>query len=242
MSSMSTQYPKAKTMMSVGPVNWLPGSLIGCLPFFSVQNGVLYFRADDPNLYGITFQGGLISIPHVTVNGKQRLGNKGYNFYSAPWCIPTLPCRDTGKRVEVDSIDPSIFTYIVAFYKNLTGSAIILTNFKTETSGYVKQYQVVYGNQYNNTGGKLYFGASATPNPGTGGVSSLVQTTSPNISITDPYKYDGPAITTYQQPYNTFYAIDTPITISAIDSSNNTKIYFVLQNSVAVYNSPNFNQ
>jgi len=251
MSSISTNYPKAKTLMSVGPVNWLPGSINGCLPFFSVQNGVLFFRADDPNLYGITYQGGLMSLPPVrvlsigsdgTIIPRRRLGNKGYNFYSAPWCIPTLPCRDTGKRVEITSIDSSIYLYIAAFYQNLTGSAILLTDFNLESSGYTKQYQVVYGNQYNNTNGVLYFGGTTNSIPGVGGVNVLTQTTSPNISISETYTYDGSPLTTYQQPYNTFYAIDTPITISAIDSSNNnTKLYFVLQNSVGVYNSPNFN-
>ena len=251
MSSMSTIYPKAKTLMSVGPVNWLPGSLNGCLPFFSVQNGVLFLRADDPNLYGITFQGGLMSLPPVRVLSigsdgttipRRRLGNKGFNFYSAPWCIPTMPCRDTGKHVEITSIDPSVYSYIAAFYQNLTGSAVILTDFNLEASGFTKQYQIVYGNQYNNVNGRMYFGGTINSTPGVGGVNVLTQTTSPNISITDPYTYDGtPPITTYQQPYNTFYAIDTPITISAIDSSNNgLKLYFVLQNSVAVYNSPNY--
>jgi hypothetical protein len=246
---MSTIYPKAKSMVSVGPVNWLPGSLTGALPFFSVQNGVLYFRADDPNLYGIIFQGGLMSLPSVAVktvgstNPRIRLGNKGYNFYSAPWCIPTLPCRDTGKRVEITSIDPTIFTYITSFYKNLTGSTVNLQNFSLEDSGYAKQYQVVYGNQYNNVNGKLIFGGTKSSNPGMGGVNTVSSIVSPNISITQPYTYDDLVnpITTYQQPYNTFYAIDTPMTISAVDDTGN-RLYFVLQNPVSVFNAPNFSQ
>jgi hypothetical protein len=247
MTSVSTIYPKAKTLMSVGPVNWLPGSLNGCLPFFSVQNGVLFLRADDPNLYGITFQGGLMSLPPVkvlsvgsdgTIIPRRRVGNKGYNFYSAPWCIPTLPCRDIGKHVEITSIDPSVYSYIAAFYQNLSSS---LTDFNLEESGYAKQYQVVYGNQYNIINGKLIFGGTRNSTPGVGGVNVLTQTTSPNISTSDSYTYDGSPLRTYQQPYNTFYAIDTPIVISAIDSTNgDTKLYFVLQNSVAVYNSPNY--
>jgi hypothetical protein len=243
MSSMSTQYPRSKGLVSVSPINWLPGSVNGALPFFSVQNGVLYFRADDPNLYGITYQGGLMSVPPVCVNNRKRLGNKGYNFYSAPWCIPTLACRDTGKRVEVTSIHPSIYTYIESFYKNLTGSLITLTNFDVVSMGYAKQYQIVYGNQYNNVSGRLYFGGTGTSTPGTGGVDSLIQVTSPNINVSKAYTYDGSPLPTYQQPYNTFYAIDTPIIISAVDSSNeSTKLYFTLQNQTTTYNSPNFSQ
>ena len=58
-------------------------------------------------------------------------------------------------------------------------------------------------------------------------------------SISDDFTYNGTAIlNVYQMPYNSFCAIDSPIVISAIDSSNPSaqRIYFTLLNGVAVYN------
>ena len=107
MSSLLSSYSNSKiTLMSVYPVNWIPGSLNGCLPFFSVQNNTLYLRADDPNIYGINFAGGLTTLPSVyygTDTSPVRVGNKGRNFYSAPWAIPTLPAKDTGKPSSTDA-------------------------------------------------------------------------------------------------------------------------------------------
>lgn len=242
MTSQLRTYPVSKGMVSVAPVTWLPGALSATLPFFSVQNGVLYFRADDPNLYGIIYQGGLMAVPQVSINNNIKVGNKGRNFYSAPWCIPTLPSRDTGKRVEVTSLDPSIYTYIASLYLLLTNSNSTLTSFTLEKTGWAKQYQIVYGNQYTNVNGALYFGATNDANQGIGGVPTQTTTTAPNISTTASHTYNGTALPVVQQVYNTFFAIDTPITISAIDTSNgDKKVYFTLMNAVSNYNGPVYN-
>lgn len=242
MTSQLRSYPGAKSMVSVAPVSFLPGALNASLPFFSVQNGRLYFRADDPNLYGIVYQGGLTAVPRVNYNNRIRAGNKGCNFYSAPWCIPTLPCRDTGKRVQVESIDSSIYSYLVALYIQLTNGSQTLTQFTLEKTGWAKQYQIQYGNQYTNVNGAIYFGGSNDENPGTAGVSVLTQVSSPLLSSTENFTYNGASIQTWQQPYNTFFAIDTPIVISAIDTSNgDKKVYFTLHNSVSQFNAPVFN-
>lgn len=242
MTSQLRAFPNSRGMVSVAPISWLPGALNATLPFFSVQNGVLYFRADDPNLYGIVYQGGLTAVPRVNYNNRIRAGNKGCNFYSAPWCIPTLPCRDTGKRVEVSSIHSSIFSYLTNLYLLLTNGAATLTNFTLEKPGWAKQYQVIYGNQYTNVNGAIYFGGTNTENPGLAGVSVLTAVSSPLLSATENFTYNGSAISTWQQPYNTFFGIDTPIVISAVDTSNNdTKVFFTLQNSVSNYNAPVFN-
>jgi hypothetical protein len=227
--------------MSVSPVTWLPGTLTGTLPFFSVQNGVLYFRADDPNLYGISFNGGLLHPPKVNIRGSVKVGNKGRNFYSAPWSIPTLPCRDTGKREEVTSVDNSIFQYIKAFYTQLTNSLIDLDDFRLETPGYARKYQVVNGNLYTIVNGALYFGGTSTQANSIGGVDSLSALQAPLLSGTDlpnnEVIYDGDSIRVYQLPYNTFYAIDSPVIISAVDRNNDdTRIFLTLQNNVTVYN------
>jgi hypothetical protein len=50
------------------------------------------------------------------------------------------------------------------------------------------------------------------------------------------------SIPTYQMPYNTFYAVDTPIVLSASDSSNPSvdRLYFTLLNNVSVLNGPSY--
>jgi hypothetical protein len=251
MSSLLSSYSSSKvTLMSVYPVSWVPGSLNGCLPFFSVQNNTLYFRADDPNIYGINFAGGLTTLPSIyygTDSSPVRIGNKGRNFYSAPWAIPTLPAKDTGKRVEVTSVDPSIYTYIQTFYKLLTTDPqtpntlnVNLQNFQLVKTGWAKQYQITNAKQNVNKNGTLYFGGN-TNGPqaiSLGGVAELSRVTSPNLSSTLNYYYNGESLPTWQQSYNTFYALDTPVVISAVDvNNNNTTIYFSLENPVQVYNN-----
>ena len=251
MSSLISSYANSKTtLMSVYPVTWIPGSLTGTLPFFSVQSNTLYFRADDPNLYGINFSGGVASLPPVflTTDNKIHVGNKGRNFYSAPWAIPTFPSKDTGKRIEVKAVDPSIYTYIQSFYLSLTNDTtepnpiqpITLDNFKLEQTAWAKQYQITNANQNANVNGVLYFGANPTKlqNSGVGGVAKLTEVSVPNLSSTLTSVYNGSPLTAWQQPYNTFYALDTPLIISAIDTNNsNTKLYFTLENTVQLYNN-----
>jgi hypothetical protein len=236
--------------MSVYPVNWIPGSMNGSLPYFSVQNNTLYFRADDPNIYGINFPGGLTTLPAVIYGpppNNRRTGNKGRNFYSAPWSIPTLPAKDTGKRIHVTSIDPSIYTYIQSFYKLLTTDTqdpsklnVNLQNFQLVKTGWAKQYQITNANQNVVKDDILYFGGNTSGSQAIslGGVSNLSKIQSPNLSSTLNYVYDGEPLPTWQQPYNTFYALDTPLIISAVDlNNNNTTIYFSLENTVQVYNN-----
>lgn len=236
--------------MSVNPVNWIPGTLNGAFPFFSVQSNTLYFRADDVNIYGINFGGGVTTLPSVyyaTDPTPVRAGNQGRNFYSAPWAIPTLPARDTGKRVEVTVIDPSIYSYIHSFYTLLTTDpsqpeipSVNLQDFSLVQSGWARQYQLINRNQTTHTNGILYFGANTTGVQETslGGVASSSMIQSPNISETQSYTYDGSLLPTWQQPYNTFYAIDTPIVFSAIDvNNNNTLLYFTFENTAQVYNN-----
>ena len=90
------------------------------LPFFSLNQstnpGTLYLRADDPNLYGIMYSGGQQN-PVVEKNGVQKPANKGCNFYSAPWCISTLPARELGNRVQITSVDISVYNYFTQLYK-----------------------------------------------------------------------------------------------------------------------------
>lgn len=240
MTSSLKRFPDPKTLVSVHPVSWLPGTLTGTIPFFSVEDGVLYLRSDDPNLYGITYNGGLTQPPKVKINNVIKVGNKGRNFYSAPWSIPTLPCRDTGKRVEVTSIDPSVYSYITAFYSLLTNSSVNLTNFSVTTKGYARQYQVVNGNMYTNVNGSIYFGGTNVQNGTIGGVSVKSTQSAPLVSGVDLGRneiiYNGTSITTYQLPYNTFFAIDSPVTIKATDSTSGNTLYFTLQNTTSVYN------
>lgn len=249
MSQITRSYPAAKPKMSVAAVQWLPGALSAMLPFFATNYGLtrgkLYLRGDDPNLYGILYNGGQQN-PMVQVNGVTRPANKGYNFYSAPWCISTFPARDLGQRVEITSIDDSVYQYITQLY-NLVGTqtgnvTISLTNWQLEQQGYAKLYQLVQGSQYVNVNGTTYFGGQTELNTATNGVGKLAAVTRPLIS--NDFTYDNAiTVTTYQMPYNTFYAIDTPIIVSATNSSAqnpNQRIYFTLQNNVTIFNGPNY--
>ncbi len=244
MATVQRAFPVAKPKMSVAAVQWLPGALSAMLPFFSVNQsaapGKLYLRADDPNLYGIVYSGGQQN-PVVQKNGVQKPANKGCNFYSAPWCINTLPARELGNRIEITAVDTSVYQYITELYKLIGTVSINLTNWQFESPGYVKLYQLVQGSQYVNVGGTTYFGGQTQNNTATNGVGALTAVTS--YLISNDFTYDGAQITTYQMPYNTFYAIDTPIVISATDSSAadpSKRIYFTLQNNVTIYNGPNF--
>ena len=82
MSSVLQVQTPAKGKMSVAPVQWMPGALSAMLPFFATVQadpGVLYLRADDPNLYGV-YTSGLITSPVVEKNNLIKSANKGYNF------------------------------------------------------------------------------------------------------------------------------------------------------------------
>jgi len=244
MATVQRAFPVAKSKMSVSAVQWLPGALSAMLPFFSLNQttnpGTLYLRADDPNLYGIMYSGGQQN-PVVEKNGVQKPANKGCNFYSAPWCISTLPARELGNRVQITSVDPSVYNYITQLYRLIGTVSINLTGWQFESPGYVKLYQLVQGSQYVNVNGTTYFGGQTQANTATNGVGTLTPATS--YLISNDFTYNGTPITTFQLPYNTFYAIDTPIVISATDSSATDptkRIYFTLQNNVAMYNAPNF--
>jgi hypothetical protein len=228
--------------MSVHPVNWLPGSLSAALPFFAVQSAEphkLYLRADDPNLYGV-FLNGVATSPTVTKNSITKAANKGFNFYSAPWSIPVLPARDLGKRTQITSVDQGVFDYIHALYTLLGGATPVdLTNFAVVQSGWAKQYQIYGGSQYVKVGGTTYFGGQTLTNTEVNGVPTL--TNVPVPLITDDFEYNGTQVTAYQLPYNTFWVMDTPLVISAVDNNNpGVTLYFTLYNGVAVLNGPNW--
>lgn len=244
MALVQRAFPVAKPKMSVSAVQWLPGAMSAMLPFFALnfpaEQNKLYLRADDPNLYGIIYNGGQQN-PVVQKNGVQKPANKGCNFYSAPWCISTLPARDLGTRHEITSVDDSIYQYITQLYTLIGTVQINLTNWRFEKPGYVKLYQLVQGSQYVNVGGTTYFGAQTEQNTAINGVSEVTQV-SQNL-INNDFTYDGAQINTYAMPYNTFYAVDTPIVLSAVDSSAvdpSKRLYFTLQNNVTMYNGPNF--
>ena len=244
MTTVIRDYPNPKSKMSVSAIQWIPGALASTLPLFAMtdpSNGTLYLRADDPNIYGV-YTGGLQQSPIVEKNSIQKAANKGCNFYSAPWCISTLPARDLGRRVEITSVDPSVYNYITALYGIIGTLPITLTGQRFEQAGYVKAYQILQGSAYVNVGGTTYFGGAKLPNTQVSGVSELTAVNVPLIS--DDFTYNsGTLVTTYQMPYNTFYAVDTPIVISAVDSSNieAPRIYFTLMNNVTMYNGPNYN-
>lgn len=248
MTTVIRDYPGPKGKMSVGAIQWIPGALAATLPLFAMtdpSNGKMYLRADDPNIYGV-YTGGLQQSPIIMKNGIQKPANKGCNFYSAPWCISTLPARDLGRRVEITSVDQSVYEYITALYGIIGTTPITLTNWQFEKAGYVKSYQILQGSAYVNVGGTTYFGGAKLPNTQVSGVSELTAVDLP--LITDDFTFGteeepGDPITTYQMPYNTFYAVDTPIVISAVDSSNaeTPRIYFTLMNNVTMYNGPNYN-
>lgn len=230
--------------MSVAAIQWIPGALASTLPLFAMTdptNGTLYLRADDPNIYGV-YTGGLQQSPIVEKNSVQKAANKGYNFYSAPWCISTLPARDIGHRVEITSCDQSVYDYITALYGIIGTIPITLTDWRFEQAGYAKAYQILQGSAYVNVNGTTYFGAAKLLNTQVSGVPDLTAVSVPLISNDFTYN-SGTSITTYQMPYNTFYAVDTPIIISAVDSSNaeTPRVYFTLMNNVTVYNGPNYN-
>jgi hypothetical protein len=243
MAAIQRDYPLAKGKMSVAPVQWLPGALASMLPFFAVVDeypGSLFLRADDPNIYGV-YTAGLMTTPVVEKGGATKNANKGYNFYSAPWCIPTLPARDLGRRIEITSIHSSVLEYITALYGLVGVTPITLTDWKLEQKGYVKAYQVLQGSSYVNVGASTYFGGAKEPYTQVSGVSQQTEVASPLIS--NDFTYNGANIITYQLSYNTFYAVDTPIVLSAVDSANpdSPKIYFTLLNNVILYNGPNYN-
>jgi hypothetical protein len=248
MAAIQRDYPSAKGKMSVAPVQWLPGALASMLPFFAVIDeypGALFLRADDPNLYGI-YTAGLMTTPVVEKNGIRKNANKGFNFYSSPWCIPTLPARDLGRRIEITSIHSSVTDYITRLYTLVGRTPITLTDWKLEQKGYVKAYQILQGSSYVNVGNSTYFGAAKEPYTQVSGVSEQIEVASPLISGDFTYNgtdASGNGIITYQLPYNTFYAVDTPIVLSAVDTAhpNAPKIYFTLLNNVTLYNGPNYN-
>jgi hypothetical protein len=95
---------------------------------------------------------------------------------------------------------------------------------------------------YFNPGSLLsYTGSGTTVNDLTG--NSLNGTMS-NITYNQTYfTFNGTTVPAYQLPYNTYYAVDTPIVISAIDANHesNGRIYFTLLNAATLYNNPNYN-
>lgn len=230
----------AKGKMSVSAVQWLPGALSSMLPFFAVNNNTLFLRADDPNIYGI-YTAGLSTSPVVEKDGIKHSANKGFNFYSAPWCISTLPSRDLGRRIEIMNVDQSVYDYITALYALIGVTSITLTDWKFEQSGFAKSYQVLQGNSYVDISNTVYFGGTTTPYEQVSGIGEITPVESP--LITDDFTFNGPKILTYQLPYNRYYAVDTPIIISAVDSSHpdTPRIYFTLLNGVSVNNNPNYN-
>jgi hypothetical protein len=245
MSQITRSYPDPKNKMSVSAVQWLPGALSAMLPLFATNygltRGTLFLRADDPNLYGIIYSGGQQN-PVVEVDGVQKPANKGRNFYSAPWSISTFPARDMGQRCEITAVDPSVYSYITELYKLVGTVSINLTNWRFEQKGYVKLYQLIQGSQYVNVGGTTYFGGQTLLDTSINGVAEQAPVTVPLIS--NDFTYNSVTkVTAYQLPYNTFYAVDTPIVISATDANAadpSKRIYFTLQNNVTMYNNPNF--
>jgi len=251
MTTVLRVQPVTKNKVSVAAVQWLPGALSATLPFFALDKAnapnTLFLRADDPNLYGV-LAGNLTQTPTVFYNGLDKPVNKGRNYYSAPWCIATLCARDTGKRVEIKAIDPSVFQYITALYslipasgEDSLGSNINLQQWRLEKGGYVKIYQTLQGSGYITKYGTTYFGGSDSANNQVSGVAELTSVQSPLID--NDFTYNSvTTIPTIQMPYNTFCAADTPIVISAVDLTNpaNGRIYFTLLNNVTMYNMPNF--
>jgi hypothetical protein len=249
MSAVLRTFPGSKSRVAVSPVQWLPGSLSATLPLFAIDKkydpNVLYFRADDPNLYGV-ISDGLTQVPVVEYDGVKKAANKGRNYYSAPWAISTLPARDTGKRILIKNVDKSVYDYITALYGLISQSSpITLVRWRFEKQGYVKVYQTLQGSAYYSANSTVYFGGANDTNTEISGVSAFASIQSP--LITDDFTYNGfdnpeKTIPTLRMPYNTFCAIDTPIVISAIDDSHpsNGRIYFTLMNNVTMMNSPVF--
>lgn len=242
MASVTRDYPMAKGRMSVSPVQWLPGAMSAMLPFFAVpdpKSGILCFRSDDPNLFGINWKG-LQNTPVVTKLGVQVSANKGCNFYSAPWAISTLPARDLGRRVQITGVDPAITAYITALYSIVGVVPITLTDWRFEQKGFAKAYQVTQNRLYSSVNGTSYFGGASELMPQVAGVGTSKIIKEP--LITDDFTFEGDLIDTYQMKYNTFYVVDTPIVLSAVDTSNpeQPRIYFNLLNSVSVLNNPDF--
>jgi hypothetical protein len=249
MTTVLRTFPTAKSKVSVSAVQLIPAAQSATLPLFALENdttaSTLFLRADDPNIYGVAY-GNLNQVPIVAKKDennvlRQKASNKGYNFYSAPWSIYTFPARDLGKRTKITAIDQSVYDYLTALYGLVGAVTITLTDWRLEKEGYVKTYQLLQGSAYVNVNGTTYFGAASLPNTEVSGVEQTSIVSSP--LITNDFTYNGTNIPTIQMSYNTFCAIDTPITISAIDSSNpnpNTRIYFTLQNNVTMYNGPNY--
>jgi hypothetical protein len=244
MTSVTRDFPSAKSKVSVSAIQLIPSAQSATLPLFALENdstaSTLFLRADDPNIYGVAY-GNLNQVPVVEKGGVQKASNKGYNFYSAPWAIYTFPARDLGRRTQITAIDSSVYQYLSALYGLVGAVTITLTNWRLENEGYVKTYQLLQGSAYVNVNGTTYFGAAKLPDTQVSGVDEYSVVSSP--LITDDFTYNGTAIPTIQMPYNSFCAIDTPITISAVDSSNPnpmTRVYFTLQNNVTMYNGPNY--
>ncbi len=244
MTTVLRTFPTAKSKVSVSAVQLIPAAQSATLPLFALENdttaSTLFLRADDPNIYGVAY-GNLNQVPIVEKATVKKASNKGYNFYSAPWSIYTFPARDLGRRTNITAIDQSVYDYLTALYGLVGAVTITLTDWRLEKEGYVKTYQLLQGSAYVNVNGTTYFGAASLPNTEVSGVEQTSIIMSPKI--TDDFTYNGATIPTIQMSYNTFCAIDTPITISAIDSSNPdpaTRVYFTLQNNVTMYNGPNY--
>jgi hypothetical protein len=242
MTTVLKSFPTSKSTVNINPTQWLPGSLSSYLPLYALNQkespGHLYFRADDPNIYGASASLG--DLPIVQTNFTTKPFNKGHNFYSAPWCIPSLSARDMGKVYDITSVDNSIYQYITQLY-TLIGSAttVNLTNWNFEEKGSVRLYQILQGNNMTNLNNTVYIGGTSSANNSIAGVSDLKLVISP--LITNDFVYNGTGIATYQMPYNTFYAFEKPAVISAIDSNNlgNGRIYFTLSNGSTVSNVSN---
>jgi hypothetical protein len=244
MTTVLKGYNPPKTKMAVSAVQWIPGALSSTLPLFAIDSPtgtILYLRADDPNIYGV-YTVGMAQSPVVSISGTTRPSNKGNNFYSAPWCISSLPAQDLGKRIKVTFISPGIYQYITDLYSLIGASTITLTDWQLEQEGYVKIYQLLQGSQYVNVGTSTYFGGQTAMPSAVNGVANY--TPLGVKSISDDFTYDGDVLQVYQMPYNTFCAVDSPIVISAVDSSNpsSPRVYFTLLNGVAVYNGPIYPQ
>lgn len=242
MTTVMRDFPLPKGKMSVAPVQWLPGALAAMLPFFSVnpeQPNTLFLRSDDPNIHGV-YTSGLMTSPVVEKAGQQTCANKGFNFYAAPWTISTLPARSIGNLVEIKRVDKSVTDYITALYSLLGRSPIVLDDWVFEEPGFARMYQVLQGDLNTAVGTEIYFGASRSKHTQVCGVSNTTLVQSP--LITGDFTYNGSHIPTYQMPYNTFYAIDTPIVLSAVDTANieQPRMYFTLLNNVTLYNGPNY--
>ena len=239
MTTVLKSFPTSKTTVNIGPTQWLPGSLSASLPFYAMNPkrfpGRLFFRADDPNIYAVIAS--TDNIPIIQKNNIIKPFNKGFNFYSAPWVISNFNSRDMGRMHDINEIDSSIYEYITKLYSLISpATPINLINWSLESGGSVRLYQILQGNNITNINNTIYVGGSSLPNSKIAGVSDLTLITSPLIS--NDFAYNGTGINTYQMPYNTFYAIEKPIVISAIDGNNpqNGRIYFTLSNSSTVSN------